>query len=201
MNPLFSQFSSDDVRDLIAQYPLAWVVSLAEPEAEPSLLPMFGRYDGDGKLTSLVGHMAKSNPLNRTFAEDGSALFLFCGPQGYVSPSHANSAEWAPTWNYASLRIRTQVKLDEEITSIALEELIERCEAGNPIPWSVESLGDRYAGMRKAIIGFEAKVVSISGVFKLAQDEEAETFRHLVRNHPDAALREWMLRFKISLAS
>ena len=194
MDPRFRQFGADDVRKLIADFPLAWVLSPGAPAASASLLPMLGTYDADGMLVGLIGHMARSNPLCALFAAGPAAQFLFTGPQAYVSPEHAGRRNWGPTWNYAALRIEAEVRVEEALTVDALAQLVEACEQGRPRPWTANELQERYTGMLGAIIGFEARVTALDGTFKLAQDEDAEVLDNLLESHPDAPLRTWMAR-------
>jgi transcriptional regulator len=191
----FETFRPEDVRDLIAAYPLAWVSVGGEGVDEPTLLPMIGEYDADGALTGLIGHLARRNPLCAAMRQAGRARFLFCGPQAYVSPSQAGRRDWAPTWNFASLRIEAEVTLDDDHTRPAIDALAVLVEAGRDDPWSAEELGPRYAQLSGAIIGFRARVLTLRGVFKLGQDERAETFASIVERHPDADLVTWMRRF------
>lgn len=196
MNPIFTDYTPQDVAHLISEYPLAWVVSRQNAKGESALLPLIGKYDADGRLVSLIGHMAKSNPLHSALKASPSALILFQGPQGYVSPEHAGRRNWGPTWNYASLQIEANIALSQQMTEYALNTLITPCEHNRPEPWSASELGERYENMLDAIIGFEAKIIHIHGIFKLGQDENIATFNNIIDTHPDAPLRDWMLTFK-----
>lgn len=195
MNPLFEHFGDDDVRALIGEYPLAWVCARDGAANHASLLPLIGEYDADGALTHLVGHLARSNPLCTALQADPVALILFRGPQGYVSPGHAGLRDWAPTWNYAQLRIEGEPAFEPDITDEALDLLIDAMETGRPDPWAAAELGDRYAPMRRAIIGFRVRVTKLCGTFKLGQDERPETLRSILASLPDPALVRWMRRF------
>lgn len=183
------------MRDLIEGYPLAWVLAPAAPIASAALLPLLGDYDEEGRLVRLVGHMSRRNPLAALFAQGGAkGQFLFTGPQGYVSPEHSGRRNWGPTWNYAAARIEADVRMDETLTEPVIARLIDAHEAGRAEPWRAAELEGRYAGMVAAVIGFEARVLSVDASFKLAQDEDMEVLGHLMEAYPDAAMREWMLR-------
>lgn len=190
----FERFGDADVQALIADYPLASVVASARP-AVTSLLPLIGEYDAGGRLVTLIGHLARSNPLHGALAADPRAVLLFRGPQGYVSPEHAGRRDWGPTWNYAELVIEAEVRFDDALTEEALDVLIEAMERGRAAPWRSSELGPRYIGMRERIIGFRAHVTGVSGRFKLGQDERPETLRSILATYPDPALRCWMERF------
>jgi transcriptional regulator len=139
--------------------------------------------------------MARRNELFTALSEAPRALILFQGPQAYVSPEHAGGREWAPTWNYAQLRIDAEVEFLPAETAMSVEVLTEAMERGRDAPWEVPEIGPRYDGMLRAIIAFRAKVTRVSGRFKLGQDETRPIFRNIVANHPDAALVRWMQRF------
>jgi transcriptional regulator len=195
VNPEFARFENSDVRRLIAQHPLAWLISPNASATTATPLPLVGAYDENDVLSSLIGHMARSNPLHRVLVANPEAVFLFNGPQAYVSPEHSGRRNWAPTWNYAVLRVEAQVTMDIDMTEDALEVLIDHVEKGRTQPWRREELGGRYTNMLQAIVGFEARVENIHGTFKLGQDEDAATFRTIVDTHPDSELQAWMRIF------
>jgi predicted FMN-binding regulatory protein PaiB len=60
VNPI-ATWTDADLQDLIAAYPLAWIVTRgAEPGA--SLLPLLLDLDPSGRPVSLTGHFPRSNP-------------------------------------------------------------------------------------------------------------------------------------------
>lgn len=189
MGLTFDQFTDADVRDLIAQYPLAWVTA---PSGEASLLPLLGEYDAGGRLVRLLGHLARRNPLHARLAADPYATILITGPSGYVSPVQAERRDWGPTWNYAQVVIRADIVFEPEGTDAALSALVEAMEDDR---WASTELGDRYPGMSAQVIAFRAHVRGMTGRFKLGQDEDRTVFDAILRNHPDPALVSWMRRF------
>ncbi|MEG3179306.1 FMN-binding negative transcriptional regulator [Sphingomonas sp. LT1P40] len=198
--PLFERFGHADVRALIEDYPLAWVCGgdTSKPGAgalEASLLPLIGVFDDDGRLVELIGHLMRSNPLYHALSAEGRTTILFNGPQGYVSPEHANRRDWAPTWNYAQVKLDGEIAFDDTLTEMSLRMLIDAMEAGRPQPWDVDELGDRYRAMLTRIIGFRVVVTGLSGKFKLGQDEDAVTLHAILDALPDDAMAEWMRRF------
>lgn len=192
---LFERFDNADVKALIEEFPLAWVSGGPAATLDASLLPLVGVYDADGRLVELIGHLMRSNPLYAALDRDPRATILFTGPGAYVSPEHAGKRDWAPTWNYAQLKIRADVRFDDALTEPSLQILIETMEAGRPEPWNVDELGARYRSMLGHIIGFRATVAELSGKFKLGQDERAETLHNIMDALPDAATTAWMRRF------
>ncbi|WP_343518494.1 FMN-binding negative transcriptional regulator [Sphingomonas sp.] len=192
---MFERFGDADVRALIEGHPLAWVCGGGAGALEASLLPLVGVYDEAGRLTELIGHLMRSNPLHAALLRDPGATILFSGPNAYVSPEHAGRRDWAPTWNYAQVKIGAEVAFDAALTEYSLKVLIDAMEAGRPAPWDVAELGERYAGMLTRIIGFRARVTGLSGKFKLGQDEDGATLDAILGALPDAGTVAWMRRF------
>jgi len=191
----FERFSDADVADLIREYPLAWLCPRNAASAAPSLLPLLAETDDEGHLVALIGHMARRNPLVAGFSGDQAALILFTGPQAYVSHAQVSDPSWAPTWNYAQLRIEATILFQPEGGDEALRLLVEAMERDQPTGWSAAQLGERYRPMERSIIAFRAEVTSVNGRFKLGQDETPARLKEIVARHPDAALVRWMRRF------
>lgn len=192
---LFERFDGADVQKLVEGYPLAWVCGGGAADMEASLLPLIGRFDEQGTLVELIGHLMRSNPLHAALAADPRATILFRGPDSYISPEHAGLRDWGPTWNYAQIKIRADVTFDDDLTESSLDLLIEAMEKGRLQPWSKEELGERYRAMLSRIIGFRATVTDLSGKFKLGQDEGKEALATIVETLPDQAMVAWMRRF------
>jgi transcriptional regulator len=190
----FDNTAPADLVDLIAAYPLAWVVSAGSERATATPLPLMAGVDPAGRIDRLIGHFARSNPQVAVLERAPRALFLFQGPHGYMSPSWVSDRTWAPTWNYAVIRIEADVTFKPELTDYALGELVRRMEAGRPGAWSIAEMGERYARLRTAIIPFEAQVRRIDPRFKLGQDERPAVLQELLAHCPDPELRHWMQR-------
>lgn len=196
----FERYRAEDVRQLVADYPLAWVCAGGAGTIESSLLPLIGRYDADGALVELIGHLARANPLYEALRADGRATILFSGPQAYISPEYigdtaGNPRNWAPTWNYVQACVGADIGFDDALTEPALDLLIDTMEGHRAAPWRPPELGARYEGMLRHIVGFRARVTSVSARFKLGQDERPETFRSIIAALPHPALVRWMQRF------
>ncbi len=192
--PRFERFTHADVRALIEAYPLAWLCG-GLGAIEASLLPLVGIYDGEGQLVELIGHITRSNPLHVALAQAPHATILFTGPDAYISPEHAGRRDWAPTWNYAQVKVTATVEFDEVLTEYALRLLIDAMESGRARPWSADDLGSRYPLLLPHIIGFRARVTALSAKFKLGQDEAPETLEAILGALPEPAMVEWMRRF------
>lgn len=194
MTSPFESFSTADVQALIAEYPLAWVAPRHGPASAACLLPLLGEYGEDGALLALVGHAPRRFALIEAASRDPGVTILFTGPQGYVSPEHAGRRDWGPTWNFAQVTVEGDLTLLPDTTADAIDRLVDTMEEGRPAPWRAEELGDRYPGMLTRVIGFRIDVTSLTGRFKLGQDERPAVLQSILDRHPDAALVAWMRR-------
>lgn len=196
MSDLFTRYETGDVRDLIAEYPLAWLCA-AEGRADlATQLPLLGEYDEEGVLTHLLGHIPRRHPLVPAWEGDARTLVLFEGPHAYISPDQAGIRDWAPTWNFAQLSIEGELALLPEETGAALTALVEVMERGRANPWDISALGARYDGMAARVIGFRVRVTRLVGRFKLGQDESPEVREAIIESLGDVPLARWMRRFR-----
>lgn len=186
MTSIYDPRDAADIRQLIAEYPLAWVVSGA---FHASPLPLIAETDDRGHVVALFGHCALRNALVADFRADPRGLILFNGPAGYVPTSLLSKPDWAPTWNYAVLRFQVEVEFVGEETRDAIEQLVAKMEDG---AWSTDSLGPRYEKMLDQIIALRAHVRSAEHSFKLGQDESPQGFADIVAGHSDRTLAKWM---------
>lgn len=188
----FEPRSSDDILKLIAEYPLAWVVSQSGEAFAATPLPMLAECDDAGRLVSLLGHFALRNPQVEMLRGQSRAQILFMGPQGYISPSMAGDPAWGPTWNYAVVRFTVDIAFDPQENDAALARLVAKSESDVGLNWTVDQLGPRYADMVKHIIAFRATIVDAKATFKLGQDERPDIFGRIVESLRGSRLAEWM---------
>lgn len=195
MSDKFITWSDQDVSDVINAYPMASILGLVE---DPSTLdmPVLLETDASGKHVSLLGHLPRRSDLASTNEAQSRAVFIFRGPAGYISPAMAGRSNWAPTWNFITVKIIADISTDDQLTDEALRCTVAHMEKDQQSPWSVDQLGERYEKLKAAVIGFRARIISVSARFKLGQDENSETFEHIIGCLSDAKLKYWMLRMR-----
>lgn len=184
---VWSPRNPSEIASLVAQHPLAWVVSAA-PTFQATPLPLVADLGEDGGVEALVGHFALRNPQVEALKAEPRAMVLFQGASGYISPELVTQPQWAPTWNYAVARFEVEVQFAPEDNGAALDRLIVHMEGDGPDRWSVDRMGERYEPMVRHIIAFRAKVLSCDATFKLGQDERPESLSQILSGHPDAGL-------------
>jgi transcriptional regulator len=196
----FEPRTEADLLQLIEEYPLAWVVSVGSSGYGATPLPMLAEPRPDGKIASLLGHFALSNPHVAMLRSAPQATVLFMGPQGYISPELVTKPGWAPTWNYAVAQFDVQIELLPGENARALEKLVHWMERDRRVPWTIARMGDRYDLMVKQILAFRAHVRRARGRFKLGQDETPQTRTEVLKKLGNADLVRWMADFNPQLA-
>lgn len=181
-----------DIGRLVREFPLSWVLSGDADERLATPLPLLPELNGEGRVVSLFGHMAKSNPQQKALEKDPRATVLCMGPQGYISPQLVSNPTWGPTWNYAVCRFETRVSFVPDETDRALAELAAALEGSAPGCWNPERMGERYHLLKQRIVAFRAEVLETHARFKLGQDENETVFEEIVDGLEDRKLAEWM---------
>jgi transcriptional regulator len=194
LNTPFAQWRDADIVALVEENPFAWIIATADP-AIATPMPLLLETDGDGKPTTIIGHLPRAHPLVATLKAAPQTLLLFNGPHAYISPDYVPDRNWAPTWNFAIAKIMGETQFDDAFTDDALERLVSHMEQGRPAPWATNEMGARYAELRARVIGFRTTITGITARFKLGQDERPEVFDSIVHCLGDDPVTAWMHRF------
>jgi transcriptional regulator len=173
------------LRQLIADHPLATVVTLGASGLLASHIPMVHEDDGSA-FGVLKGHVARANPQWRESSERVDALAVFSGPQHYISagwyPGKHEDGREVPTWNYAVVHASGALRMveDEAWLMSHIESLTDQQEASYAQPWRVSDAPAGYIkSLLKGIVGFELKVRRLEGKWKVSQNRN-ERDRHAV---------------------
>ena len=167
-------FSPPDERalvDLVRSYPFGTIVT---SDLQASHIPFLPSEEKDGLV--LHGHVAKANPHWQAFDGAVSALAMFQGPNGYISPSWGDCSKLVPTWNYVVVHVRGAPQLVEGRTDKVrlLHLMTEAHEAGQPAPWAIGDLEtQKLEQLLDALVVFQMPVTSLEGKWKLSQNREA----------------------------
>lgn len=201
--PHFEESRPAVLHALLREHPLGLLVTLDAAGAPlANAIPFL--LDADrGPLGTLVGHVARANPVWQSAGQQ--VLVVFQGPDGYVSPNgYAAKREHGkvvPTWNYAMVQARgALLALDDAAAARAVvQRLTTTHEAGQPSPWAVADAPEDYiASMLKAIVCIEIPLQSLVGKYKLSQNRSAADQAGVVAalraggSAGDQALAQWM---------
>jgi transcriptional regulator len=152
------------LRELIATYPFACLVSSGDDGPEATHLPMLLSDDGQ----RLRGHMARANDQWQHFA-NGPLLAIFRGPHAYISPTYYEAEFAVPTWNYVAVHATGTARLINDAQDVRelLDDLIVSSDRhGWTMPWQDE----RATGLLAAIVAFEIDIHRLEGKAKLGQN-------------------------------
>jgi transcriptional regulator len=165
---------------LVRSHPLgAWVTQF-DGRLEVNHLP-FLIDAGRGEHGTLIGHVARANPVWRSFSPDTESVVIFQGPQTYITPSwYASKAahgKVVPTWNYALVHAYGVPRAIEDRAWLLrlVTRLTETHEADRAVPWQLsDAPADYVETMLKAIVGIEIPISKLVGKWKTSQNRAHE---------------------------
>ncbi len=175
----FEEKRSDVLHALVAQHPLCTLVTLNDEGLVADQIPMLLRA-GQGPMGTLVGHVARANPLWRATRLELPVLAIFQGPQHYISPSSYPSKQEhgkvVPTWNYVVVQAKGLLRIHDDAAWLRalVSQLTDQQESGAAKPWAVDDApADYIDSMLKAIVGISMEVTQWSGKWKVSQNQSA----------------------------
>ena len=170
--------------------PFAILVSDTDDGPFATHIPVVIREASD-HLT-IRGHVAKANPHWRYLEANPKCLMIFHGPHAYISPTHYETREVVPTWNYGAVHLYGKTRTysaAEELLSM-LHDLIPTFEAAYGEQWA--SLSEAYRQrMLSHVVGFEIAVTRIEAKFKLSQNRTRQEQQNIIDSlgaSPDSAV-------------
>lgn len=161
---------------LIRSHPLSTWVTPADGTLAVNHIP-FLLDSSQGEYGTLVGHVARANPIWKTFSREMASAVIFQGPQGYITPSwyptkHAHGKA-VPTWNYAVVHAHGVPRAIEDGNWLLkhVTQLSDLHESERAVPWSVSDAPPDYIDtMLKAIVGIEIPITAVVGKWKTSQN-------------------------------
>jgi transcriptional regulator len=173
----FEETRLEVLHGLIRQQPLATLVTLTAEGLVANHIPLYLRVDATPYGT-LVGHVARSNPLWQVTDLATQVLAIFQGPASYISPNwYATKQEHGkvvPTWNYAVVHARGPLRAVDDAAWIRaqLQDLTTQQESPGAQPWSVDDAPRDYTErLITALVGIEIPVTMLTGKWKVSQNQ------------------------------
>ena len=175
----FEENRLDVLLALIQQYPLATIISHSQQGLEVNVVPVLVKQE-EGKIV-LRGHMAKNNSQLQALAHSETVLWVFHGPNAYVSPAWYQSKQLhgkvVPTWNYMLVEAQGQVKVFTDADELLhlVTDMTNEHEQQRVSPWQVDDAPAQYVQSQlRSIVGIEMEVSQLRGKFKLSQNRSDE---------------------------
>lgn len=173
------QFEETDpavLHSLIRAHPLGAWITLADGDLVANHVPLL-LDTARGDHGSLVGHVARANPIWRAFSASVDSIVIFQGPETYITPSwypskHAHGKA-VPTWNYAVVHAHGIPRAIEDRSWLRahLNQLTDTHEAGQALPWKISDAPEEYlARMIEGIVGIEIPIARLAGKWKTSQN-------------------------------
>jgi transcriptional regulator len=138
----FKEDRVDVMHALIRAHPLATLVTMTARGMEANHIPML--IDAaPAPLGTLLGHVARANPVWREFDAKTEVLAVFQGPHGYVTPSwyasKRDTGKVVPTWNYAVVHASGPLIVHDDVEWLRglVTRLTESQESRRAQPWYV----------------------------------------------------------------
>jgi transcriptional regulator len=167
--------STEQAHQLIDTHPLATLVCADSNGSEVHLLPLLRAGE-----SSLIGHIARANPVWQRLADGAAVVAVFHGAQGYVHPgwypAKAEHGKVVPTWNYQAVVVHGRIHWQHDVETLhsRVDALSRHMEAPRAQPWQVSDAPAEYsAALLRAIVGLRIDIERIEAKFKLSQNHPA----------------------------
>lgn len=174
----FREDDSDKLVAFIKQYNFGLIVNTANQKPIATHLP-FLIEERNGELF-LISHMALANEQWKHFNES-EVLVIFTEPHAYISPKFYEKKQNVPTWNFVAIHCYGVPKLIEGVEELLLlmEKTILSFEAD--YLQQFKALDEKYKmGLIKGIKGFEIKVATLEGKYKLSQNKTEKEKQNII---------------------
>lgn len=126
---------------------------------------------------ALLVHVARANPVWKTFGRGREVLVLFQGTHGYISPSWYETAAdqpHVPTWNYEAVHVYGVPRLIEDEAAVIdlLHRTVDNYEPAGSA-YQSRSLPSTYlAANAKAVVAFEIPIQRWETKLKMSQNRD-----------------------------
>jgi transcriptional regulator len=187
----FEESRVERLHDLIDQFPFGILLTNGAQGLDANHLP-FQLVRDQGPFGTLLGHVARANPIWREVGEDDEVLVVFRGGDAYISPnwypSKHETHRQVPTWNYRVVHAHGRILFhdDERFVRGVVARLTRTHEATQPAPWKMsDSPRDYMDAQVRAVVGVEIQITRLVGKSKLGQNKEQRDIEGAARGLKD----------------
>jgi transcriptional regulator len=172
----FSETRPEVLHGLIGEHPLGALVTLSSAGLDANHIP-FELDPTAGANGTLLGHVARANPLWRDHDAARGALVIFQGPSNYITPSwyetKRETGQVVPTYNYCVVHVHGPIVVrdDRDWLRAQVERLTRKFERTRSAPWAVgDAPADFIEKQLAAIVGIEIPIARLTGKWKVSQN-------------------------------
>lgn len=186
----------DMMHGLIRDYPLATLVTTSVHGLNANHIPMHLAATPEPYGT-LIGHVAKANPILEDINGEKQSLAIFHGPNTYITPSWYETkkehGKVVPTWNYVVVHAygRLQIVDDPKWLRAQIETLTDQNEAQFSESWAVTDAPVEFTEkLFESIVGIEMKITKLFGKWKVSQNQPLENQLSVIKGLKDSQQQE-----------
>ena len=146
-----------------------------------------------GTYGKIFGHVSRQNPQSQTFDGRHTAVIVFRGPHGYISPTWYAKTDVVPTWNFAVVHATGRPQAVTETTALhnLLARLIDKYESYQGSGYDFSKLPENFvSALMGGIVGFEMPIELLEGKFKLGQERSEVDKQGVLEHLRQSARRE-----------
>ena len=178
--PLFREDRVPVLFDAIEKIGLGTLIAMTAEGLEANHIPMLVDPKPE-PFGTLLGHVARANPIWQNIEEGSDALAIFLGANAYISPSwypsKKETGKGVPTWNYLAIHAYGKIRFYHDAAELKdhVGALSDAHETGMPEPWAIsDAPADYIETMVQRIVGFRLTVTRLEGKWKMSQNREAK---------------------------
>lgn len=176
----FEETRTAVMHDLVRANPLGMWIVLGESELVANPIP-FLVDRSRGEFGTLIGHVARANPIWQLPKSPIPSIVSFHGPNAYISPtwypSKKEHGKVVPTWNYITVVAQGHPTFihDKQWLLELVTRLTNEHENKIEAPWHVtDAPADYIDGLLSAIVGVEIPITRLEGKWKMSQNRSEE---------------------------
>lgn len=176
----FAETDPSVLTALMRAQPLGTWVSHGAEELIVNHIPFYLDSDA-GEYGTLIGHVARANPVWKTFSATYPSVVIFQGEQAYISPSWYPSKQedsrTVPTWNYVVVHAHGHPRIIEDRARLLaiVSKMTEIHESVQTAPWKVSDAPPEFIdSLLNAIVGIEIPLTKITGKWKVSQNRATQ---------------------------
>lgn len=172
----FHETDPAEIQGLIQAAPLACLVASTRNGLIAEHIPLILASDG-----TMVGHVARANPVHQELAPGQEVLAIFQGADAYVSPNYypgkAQHHRHVPTWNYQVVHVHGTVHFLHDQAAkrraVGLITKVQERRVNGPAGWRMaDAPPDYLAQMLDNIVALTLTVGRVLAKSKLSQNRD-----------------------------